>query len=36
MTTALLLATVLTGIALLFSEGERLEECYEPLPQIKR
>jgi hypothetical protein len=32
MTTALLIATVLTGIALFFSKNERLEEAYEPLP----
>ena len=27
----LFIATALTGLALLFSKNERLEECYEPL-----
>ena len=31
----LLISTVLTGLALLFSKNERLEESLEPLPQIK-
>jgi hypothetical protein len=25
-------ALILSGLALLFSKNERLEECYEPLP----
>lgn len=28
----LFIATVLTGLALLFSKNERFEEAYEPLP----
>jgi hypothetical protein len=34
----MLIATglVITGLALLFSKNERLEECYEPLPGVKR
>jgi hypothetical protein len=34
MTTTLLIVTVLTGIALLFSKNDRLEEAYEPLPGL--
>jgi hypothetical protein len=36
MTTALFIATLLTGLALLFSKNERLEECYESLPEVER